>query len=329
MEVGGRQVRITSPEKVLFPERGLTKLDVVGHFAAVAGGVLRGVRERPTVMHRFPGGPGGESFFQKRLGKAPEWVDRVAVRFPAGGEAVELCPTQPAHVLWAANLGCLELHPWQVRRRDLLRPDELRFDLDPAPGVPFDAVRAVGRCLREVLADAGLEGFPKTTGQRGLHVHVRIEPRWGYLPVRRAVLAVAREVERRVPHLATSSWWKEDRGERVLIDFNQNLPDRTVTAPYSVRPRPDAPVACPIRWEELDDVDPRELTIGTVAERFAARGDPMARLDEHGHSIEALLEWVARDEERGLGEAPFPPHFPKVPGEPARVHPSRARRARP
>lgn len=332
IEVGGRAVRVTSPDKVWFPGRSLTKLHVLEYFLAVADALLVAVRDRPTVMHRFPDGVAADGtdadrvrFFQKRVGRAPPWVDTVEVVFPAGGTARELCPAHPAQLLWAANLGCLEFHPWQVRRADLLRPDELRFDLDPSPGVGFDAVREAAFELDRLLREVGMVGFPKTSGSRGLHVYVRIQPRWGYLPVRRCVLAVAREMERRLPELVTASWWKQDRGERVFVDFNQNLPDRTVAAAYSVRPLAGAPVSCPIRWSELATVEPAELTVETVPELLARRGDPMAALDERAHSIEPLLAWVERDEADGLGEAPFPPHFPKVPGEPSRVHPSRAR----
>lgn len=332
VEVGGRPVRVTSPDKVLFPARGATKLDVVGYFLTVAEEAVRGVYERPTVLHRFPegvvpdGDGGAESFFQKRVRRPPAWVATVRVRFPSGNEADELCPDHPAHLVWAVNLGCFEFHPWAVRRLDLLRPDELRVDLDPAPGVGFETVRRVAGCVREVLAEAGMEGFPKTSGARGLHVYVRVQPRWGYLVLRRCVLALAREVERRMPALATSAWWKEQRGERVFLDYNQNLPDRTVASPYSVRPTPEATVSCPIGWDEVDEVDPRALTIATVPARVAAVGDPMAALDEHAYSLEPLIEMVERDEAQGLGEAPYPPHFPKVAGEPRRVSPSRARR---
>lgn len=327
VEVGARTVRITNPEKVLFPARGETKLDLVEYFTAVSDGALRALHERPTTMHRFPDGVGGEGFFQKRVGKAPHWVDTVQVTFPHGRTAVELCPTEPAHLIWAVNLGCLEFHPWQVRRAQMLRPDELRLDLDPQPGVTFETVREVADQVRATLADLGMVGFPKTSGGRGLHVYVAIEPRWGYLPVRRAVLAFAREIERRLPALATAEWWKEDRGERVFVDFNQNLPDKTVTSAYSVRPVADARVSSPFGWDELADLEPGDLTIATVPARYGERGDLMAGLHETAYSIEPLLEWVERDERDGRGEAPFPPHFPKMPGEPPRVHPSRARRS--
>lgn len=326
VQVGARTIRVTSPDKILFPDHGYTKLDLVEYFLAVQDGIFRALRDRPTTMHRFPDGVEGEGFFQKRVGRAPEWIDRVEVGFMAGGSAVELCPSDPAHVIWAVHMGCLEFHPWQVRRPDLMRPDELRFDLDPMPGVDFRTVCEVAREVRGALDDLGMTGFPKTSGGRGLHVYVPIEPRWGYLPVRRAVLAFAREIERRVPGLATAEWWKEDRGERVFIDFNQNLPDKTLTSAYSVRPVGDARVSCPIEWEELDVVAPGDFTIATVPARFAERGDLMARSDDLAFSLEPLLDWVERDERNGIGEAAFPPHFPKMPGEPPRVHPSRARR---
>jgi DNA ligase D len=325
LDVDGRAVRITSPDKVLFAARGETKLDLVGYALAVGEGLLRGLHDRPTTLHRFPHGPDGEGFFQKRVVKAPAWIPTVHVAFPAGGSADELCPTHLSHLVWAMNLGCMEFHPWAVRRADLMRPDELRVDLDPAPGVPFDAVRSVARTVREVLSEVGMEGHPKTSGSRGLHVYVRVEPRWGYLPLRRCVLALAREVERRMPAVATTAWWKEDRGERVFLDFNQNLPDKTVVSAYSVRPTAEATVSCPLTWEEVDDADPRDLTIATVPARVAEVGDLMAGIDVQASSLEPLLEWVERDEAEGIGEAPFPPHFPKVPGEPPRVQPSRAR----
>lgn len=327
VEVGGRTLRVSNPDKVLFPARGETKLDLVAYFLVVGEGALRGVLERPTTMHRFPEGVTGEGFFQKRVpARRPEWLETVAVEFPAGGHAEELCPSELAHLIWAVNQGCSEFHPWAVRRHDLLRPDELRVDLDPMPGVPFPAVREVALCVRDVLSAAGMVGFPKTSGGRGLHVLVRLQPRWGYLPVRRAALALAREVERRMPRLATAAWWKEERGTRVFLDFNQNLPDRTVASAYSVRPTPEALVSCPLEWSEVPEVEPGDLTLATVPARFATTGDPSAAIDAQAFSLEPLLELAARDEAAGVGEAPFPPHFPKVRGEPRRVSPSRARR---
>lgn len=328
VEAGERVVRVSSPDKVLFPGSGATKLDYVEYLLSVSDGVMRGLHERPTTLHRFPDGVGEEGFYQKRVTKRPGWVPAVHVTFPSGGSADELCPTDISHVIWAANLGCIEFHPWAVRRADLLRPDELRVDLDPQGDVGFDAVRDVAACVRDVLAEVGMTGYPKTSGSRGLHIAVRIQPRWGYLPLRRCVLALAREVERRMPELATAEWWKEDRGERVFLDFNQNLPDKTVASAYSARVNPDGVVSCPITWEEVADVEPAELTLATVPVRFARMGDLMAGLDDEASSLEPLLAWVQRDEEAGLGEAPFPPHFPKVPGEPPRVHPSRARKDR-
>lgn len=326
IEVDGRTIGITSPGKVLFPATGQTKLELVEYFLAVAEGILTALHERPTAMHRFPDGVEGEGFYQKRVGRAPAWIDRVEVTFAHGRTAVELCPTQLSHIIWAVHMGCMEFHPWQVRRADMARPDELRLDLDPMPGVEFAAVREVAHHVRAALDELGLPSFPKTSGGRGIHVYVPIEPRWGYLPVRRAVLAFAREIERRLPHLATAEWWKEDRGERVFIDFNQNLPDKTVTSAYSVRPVPDARVSTPIEWSELDSVVPADFTISTVPARFAARGDLMGEMPAAACSLEPLLEWVERDERNGIGETAFPPHFPKMPGEPPRVSRSRARK---
>ena len=328
VDAGGRTLRVSSPEKVVFPGRGETKLDLVGYYLTVGDGIVRALHERPTVMHRFQHGAAGEGFFQKRIPDKgrPEWLKTVEVQFPYGGRAVELCPVDLAHVVWAVNLGCLESHPWAVRRRDLLRPDELRVDLDPSPGAEFPDVQRVAQCAREVLAEAGIVSYPKTSGGRGIHVYARLQPRWGYLQLRRAVLALAREVERRLPEHATAAWWKEERGERVFLDFNQNLPDRTVASAYSVRPGPDGHVSCPLRWDEVPDAEPADFTIATVPERFAAIGDPAVELDAEAYSIEPLLEMAERDEANGQGEAPFPPHFPKVADEPRRVSPSRARK---
>jgi len=257
----------------------------------------------------------------------PPWLQTVTVRFPSGRSAEELCPVDVAHIVWGANLGCLDLNPWNVRRTDLEHPDELRVDLDPQPGVAFHAVRRVALVAQDVLSEfGGLVGFPKTSGSRGIHVNVRIEPRWGYLEVRRAALALAREVERRVPSLATSKWWKEERGERVFVDYNQNARDRTVASAYSVRANPEGRVSCPITWGEVPDVEPADLTLATVPARYADVGDPGAAIDDVAFSLDGLLELAAEDEARGLGDAPWPPTFPKQAGEPRRVQPSRARR---
>ncbi len=327
VEVGGRTVRVTNPSKVFFPEIGLTKLDLVEYYLAVGEGALVGVRRRPTVLKRFPDGAAGEFFFQKRAPtQRPEWIDTVTVSFPSGRSAEELCPTDVAHVLWAVNLGCLDLNPWPVRDDDVDHPDELRVDLDPQPGVAFDDVRRVALEVRSVLADhGGLVGFPKTSGSRGIHINVRIEARWDFLEVRRAALALAREVERRLPDVATSKWWKEERGERVFIDYNQNARDRTVASAYSVRPVPDARVSCPLEWDEVAEVEPAAFTVATVPARYEAMGDPGAGIDEVAYSLDGLLELARIDEERGLGDAPWPPSFPKQRGEPRRVQPSRAR----
>ncbi|MCI3949755.1 MAG: ATP-dependent ligase [Acidimicrobiales bacterium] len=329
LDVDGQAVRITSPGKVWFSARGETKLDLARYYVAVGEGALRGVRERPCIMKRYRDGAEGEFFFQKRVPDKgrPPWLQTVTVRFPSGRSAEELCPVDVAHIVWSANLGCLDLNPWNVRRTDLEHPDELRVDLDPQPGVAFDAVRQVALVARDVLDEfGGLVGYPKTSGSRGIHVNVRIEPRWGYLEVRRAALALAREVERRVPHLATSKWWKEERGERVFVDYNQNARDRTVASAYSVRANPEGRVSCPVTWDEVPDVDPRDLTLATVPPRYAERGDPGAAIDDVAFSLEGLLALAAEDEASGLGDAPWPPTFPKQAGEPRRVQPSRARR---
>jgi bifunctional non-homologous end joining protein LigD len=297
IEVAGRSVRLSNPEKVFFPARGETKLDLARYYLAVADGALRGVYERPTVLKRFPDGATGEPFFQKRVPeRRPEWLQTVRVTFPSGRSADELCPVDAAHLIWAVNLGCLDLNPWAVRRGDVDHPDELRVDLDPQPDVPYTAVRAVAATVQEVLHEQGLVGYPKTSGSRGIHVNVRIEPRWDFLEVRRAALALAREGERRMPSTATTKWWKEERGERVLIDYNQNARDRTVASAYSVRNNPEGKVSCPLKWSEVADADPADLTIATVPARYAERGDPSAAIDDVHHSLEPLLDLAARDE---------------------------------
>jgi DNA ligase D len=327
LDVAGRTVRITNPDKVYFPARGETKLDLARYYLAVGDGALRGVFERPTVLKRYPDGATGEPFFQKRVPeKRPEWLETVQVTFPSGRHADELCPVDVAHLLWAANLGCLDLNPWPVRRSDLDHPDELRVDLDPQPGVPFADVRRVAELVHEVLEEHQLVGFPKTSGSRGIHVNVRIEPRWDFLGVRRAAVALARAVERRGPELATSAWWKEERGDRVFIDYNQNARDRTVASVYSVRANPEGRVSCPLTWDEVPEVDPADLTVATVPARYAERGDVGAGIDDAVGSLDALLALADKDEAEGLGEAPWPPHFPKQEGEPRRVQPSRARK---
>ncbi len=326
IEAAGREVRLSSPSKVYFPAPRWTKRDLAEYYLAVADAACLHLRERPTTMKRFVDGAEGEFFFQKRVPKtAPDWLETATVRFPSGRSATELCANDAAHLVWAVNLGVIDFNPWPARRADLDHPDELRVDLDPTPEVGFDEVRAVAGVVREVLADHGLLGFPKTSGSRGIHVNVRVEPRWSFTEVRRAALALAREVERRAPKQATSKWWKEER-HGVFVDYNQNARDRTVASAYSVRPVPDARVSTPLEWKEVADADPAELRLDTVPARLAERGDPAATIDEVAHSLDSLLELADRDEAEGLGDAPWPPHFRKQEGEPSRVQPSRARK---
>jgi DNA ligase D len=327
IEVAGRIVSVSNPDKVFFAARGETKLDLVRYYLAVGEGALRGVRERPTVLKRYPNGAGGEFFYQKRVpAPRPEWLETVTVQFPSGRSAEELCPTDVAHLVWAVNLGCLDLNPWAVRRTDLDHPDELRVDLDPQPEVPFSAVRRVALEVGQLLKELGLQGWPKTSGSRGLHIYVRIRPEWDFLAVRRAALALARAVERRLPDIATSKWWKEERGTRVFIDYNQNARDRTIASAYSVRANPEGRVSCPLSWAEVEAVEPGDLTLATVPARFQALGDVGEGIDSTAYGLESLLELAARDEAEGLGDAPWPPHFPKQASEPMRVQPSRARK---
>jgi DNA ligase D len=324
LDVSGRTVKVTNPDKVFFPARGETKLDLANYYVAVGVGALRGVRERPTVLKRYPNGATGDFFFQKRVPAGrPDWIETVRVAFPSGRVADELCPTEVAQIVWAANLGCLDLNPWPVRRADVDHPDELRVDLDPQPGVSYATVRSVAEVVRDVLADHELVGFPKTSGSRGIHVNIRIEANWDFTSLRRAALALAREVERRVPRLATSKWWKEERGDRVFVDYNQNARDRTVASAYSVRANPEGRVSCPVTWDELAEADPADFTIATVPARFAEVGDPSAAIDDVSHSLDPLLDLAARDEHEGLGDEPWPPHFPKQAGEGRRVQPSK------
>ena len=325
IEAAGRAVRLSSPSKVYFPEPGLTKRDLAEYYVAVADAACLHLGERPTTMKRFPGGVTEDFFFQKRVPRgAPEWLETATVKFPSGRSATELCANDAAHLVWAVNLGVIDFNPWPARRADLDHPDELRVDLDPTPESSFDEVRAVAMVVRQVLADHGLLGFPKTSGSRGIHVNVRVEPRWDFTEVRRAALALAREVERR-SKLATSKWWKEER-HGVFVDYNQNARDRTVASAWSVRPTADARVSTPIEWSEVADVDPAELRLDTVPARLAERGDPSAAIDEIAHSLDSLLELADRDEAEGLGDAPWPPHFKKQKGEPKRVQPSKARK---
>ncbi|HSZ69000.1 MAG TPA: DNA polymerase domain-containing protein [Solirubrobacteraceae bacterium] len=325
--VAGRELRVSSPSKLFFPERGLTKLDLVNYYVECHEAVLLGLRERPCVMKRWVDGVRGKPFFQKRVpDSAPEWLQTATVTFPSGRHARELVVDDAAHLVWGVNLGVIDWNPWPVRRADLDHPDELRVDLDPQPEVPFAEVREVALGVREVLDEHDLRGFPKTSGSRGIHIFVRIAPSYGFHEVRRAALALAREVERRMPGRATTRWWKEQR-EGVFIDYNQNARDRTVASVYSVRAVPDARVSCALEWEEVADVEPAELRLDTVPARLRERGDPGAEIDRCAGSLQSLIELAARDERDGLGDAPWPPHFRKQRGEPRRVQPSRAKGA--
>ena len=326
--VDGREVAISNPHKVLFPGPKYTKLDLVRYYLAVAVGALRGAGGRPNVMVRYPNGIDGEFFYQKRAPTArPPWIEVASLRFPSGRSAEEVVPRDAAALAWLANLACLELHPHAVRADDLDHPDELRVDLDPVPGVEWPQVLEVASIVHAALEDLGLTGWPKTSGSRGIHVIVRIERRWGFDQVRRAALALAREVERRAPTLATSKWWKEER-HGVFVDYNQNAKDRTVASAYSVRPKPDARVSAPIGWAEIASCAPEDFTLATMPARFERLGDPHAGIDDHAGSLDSLLELSARHERDGLGDAPWPPHYRKQQGEPKRVQPSRARAAK-
>jgi DNA ligase D-like protein (predicted polymerase) len=325
LEIDGRTVSVSNPAKVLFPRAGFTKLDLVNYYLAVADGALRGAGGRPNVLVRYPNGIGDEFFYQKRAPQSrPPWVETVALSFPSGRTAEEVVPRDAATLAWMANLACLELHPHPVRAEDVDHPDELRVDLDPVPGIAWTQIREVARVVQATLADVGLIGWPKTSGSRGMHIVVRIEPRWSFVEVRRAALALAREVERRAPGLATSKWWKEER-HGVFLDYNQNAKDRTVASAYSVRPTPDARVSAPLAWDEVDQCEPSDFTIASMPARVAAIGDRHAGIDQHPCSLAALLDLSARDERNGLGDAPWPPQYKKQPGEPARVQPSRRR----
>ncbi|ULR54750.1 non-homologous end-joining DNA ligase [Streptomyces deccanensis] len=329
LEAAGRTVRLSSPGRIFFPERGFTKLDLAQYYIAVGPGILRALRNRPTTLERYPEGVTGENFFQKRAPKnMPDWIPTAHITFPSGRSADEMCPTEVAAVVWAAQFGTLTFHPWPVRRDDVDRPDELRIDLDPQPGTDYaDAVRAAHE-LREVLHEyGGLRGWPKTSGGRGLHVFVPIRPDWTFTQVRRSAIAVARELERRMPDQVTTAWWKEERGAKIFVDYNQTARDRTIASAYSVRPRPYAPVSAPLTWDEVGVAVPRDFDLGTMPGRFAEVGDVHADMDEHAFSLEALLELAARDEhDHGLGDLPYPPEYPKMPGEPKRVQPSRAKK---
>jgi DNA ligase D len=342
VEAGGRDVRVSNPDRVIFPAtertRPVTKLDIVDYYLAVEDGILRALARRPSTLERWPKGVhpgivvstrekgGGDAFFQKRVPRgAPAYVQTATIKFPSGRTADEICPTEIAVVAWAAQMGTITFHPWPVRREDLDHPDELRLDLDPQPGTDFvDAVRAAAEA-RTLLADLGYRGFPKTSGGRGVHIYVRIEPRWTFTDVRHAAIAFGRELERRLPGEVTTKWWKEERGERIFIDYNQNARDRTIASAYSVRPKPGAPVSAPLDWEELDHVSPEDFTVATMPARFAEIGDRHATIDDEAYSLEPLLAMYERDLAAGRGDMPYPPDYPKMPGEPKRVQPSRDR----
>jgi DNA ligase D len=339
VEAGGREVRVSNPDRVIFPatERTpeVTKLDVAEYYVAVGDGIMRALRHRPTTLERWPKGvhpgivlstreqSGGDAFFQKRIPRgAPDWVRTARIEFPSGRHADEVCPTELAVVAWAAQMGTLTFHPWPVRDTDVHHPDELRIDLDPQPGTDFaDAVR-VAAAARELLAELGYAGFPKTSGGRGVHIYVRIEPRWTFTDVRHAAIAFGRELERRLPGQVTTKWWKEERGEKIFVDYNQNARDRTIASAYSIRPKPGAPVSAPVSWDELPEVAPEDFTVATMPARFAEVGDRHAAIDDVAHSLEPLLERFAA---QGDGDMPYPPDYPKMPGEPKRVQPSRDR----
>jgi bifunctional non-homologous end joining protein LigD len=328
LDVDGFDVRITNPGKVFFPQLGFTKLDLVEYYLSVMPAALVGCRHRPSTLYRWPNGVDApeDAFYQKRVpvkGR-PEWLRTATVKFPSGRSAEMIALEDAAHLVWAVNLGCLDLNPWPVRANDVDHPDELRVDLDPTPDVPFAHARDVALIAREVLEEYRLNGFPKTSGKRGIHIYVRIEPRWRFREVRRAALALAREVERRAGGVATTAWWKEER-HGVFVDYNQNARDRTIASAYSVRPVAEARVSAPLAWDEVADVEPGDLTVRTVPERYGRIGDPGAAIDDVAGDLEPLFELSEQQESAGLGEAPLPPHFPKEAGEPPRVMPSRRR----
>src|SRR4051794_32610195 len=337
VDAGGRELRVSSPDRVIFPaterSRALTKLDIVEYYLAVGDGIMRALARRPTTLERWPKGVhpgivvstrekgGGDAFFQKRIPRgAPDYVETARIQFPSGRHADEVCPTEIAVVGWCAQMGTITFHPWPVREDDVEHPDELRIDLDPQPGTDFaDAVRVAG-VARELLGDLGYRGFPKTSGGRGVHIYVRIEPRWTFTEVRHAAIAFGRELERRLPGEVTTKWWKEERGAKIFVDYNQNARDRTIASAYSVRPKPGAPVSAPLSWDELEQVKPEDFTIATMPARFARLGDLHAAIDDVAHSLQPLLDMYEKDE---AGDMPYPPDYPKMPGEPKRVQPSR------
>jgi DNA ligase D len=342
LEADGREVRVSSPDRVIFPATDrtgdVTKLQIAEYYLAVEDGIMRALRERPTTLERWPKGVHegmtistreghkGDAFYQKRIPKgAPDYVETARIEFPSGRHADEICPTEIAVVAWCAHMGTLTFHPWPVRRADVDHPDELRLDLDPQPGTDFADAVEVAAEARALLGDLGYAGFPKTSGGRGIHIYVRIEPKWTFTDVRHAAIAFGRELERRMPGRVTTKWWKEERGETVFIDYNQNARDRTIASPYSVRPKPGAPVSAPLLWDEVGDVQPEDFTVESMPARFAEVGDRFAAIDDEHHSLEPLLEMYERDEAEGEGDMPYPPDYPKMPGEPKRVQPSRDR----
>jgi DNA ligase D len=339
IEVAGQTVRVSNPDKLYYPERGFTKLDVVNYYLAAGDGILRALRDRPTTLERWPNGVvegaklstradhSGDAFFQKRIPTrgVPPWIQTARIAFPSGRTADELCPVDLAHVAWAAQLGTIVFHPWPVRRDQPDSPDELRIDLDPQPGTDFADAAVVAGEVRAILDELGWVGFPKTSGGRGVHVYVRIAPQWTFVEVRRAAIALAREVERRRPDLATTAWWKEQRGTRVFLDFNQMARDRTIACAYSLRANKRATVSTPVTWDELGRVEPNDFDLASVRERVAGQPDPHQHIDDVAHDITPLLDWAERDAAHGLGDMPYPPDYPKMPGEPKRVQPSRDR----
>ena len=327
LEVAGREVRVSNPDKVFFKARGETKLDLVEYYRSVAGPLMRAMGGRPVLLERYPDGASGKSFFQKRVPRgAPDWLRTTVVSTPNGTTSNAMVAADLAHVVWAVNIGCLGFHVWPYKAADPVHADELRIDLDPQPGVGFGQVREAAAEVRGALDELGMPAFVKTSGSRGLHVYVRLAPRWGSYQVRAGAVALARELARRRPELITDAWWKEERGERVFVDFNQNAPHKTVFGAWSVRPRVGAQVSVPIGWDEVADVEPGDLTIATVGARVAELGDPWATADDAPASLEPLLQWHDRDMAAGLMDAPWPPVYPKMPNEPPRVAPSRARK---
>jgi DNA ligase D len=342
VDAGGRELRVTNPDRVIFPKTertaAVTKLDVVNYYLSVADGIMRALARRPTTLERWPAGVhpgivlstrdrrGGDAFFQKRVPKgAPDYVQTARIRFPSGRYADEICPSEVAVVGWAAQMGTITFHPWPVRAADVDHPDELRIDLDPQPGRDFaDAVRVAAEA-RVLLDDLGYTGFPKTSGGRGIHIYVRLEPRWTFTDVRHAAIAFGRALEQRLPGEVTTAWWKEQRGERIFVDYNQNARDRTIASAYSVRPKPGAPVSAPLAWDELGEVAPEDFTVATMPARFAAVGDRHAAIDDVSHTLQPLLDLYEHDAAEGAGDMPYPPDYPKMPGEPKRVQPSRDR----